>query len=198
MRLILGAAVLSVSALALAGCGDRDQAKAPAADGPATTSQSPAPIDMAETKRKPGLWRMATTAAGVVQSMRLCTDAATEEKFAVWGGQASKDMCSRQEMTRGLDGTITFTSVCDMGSGGVTTTTGTIKGDFDTQYAITAKTVTTGAGAPQMNGERDMIMEATWLGPCPSDFKPGDMEVAEGMKFNILEMNARNALGGGQ
>jgi hypothetical protein len=38
-----------------------------------------------------------------------------------------------------------------------------------------------------------MTMEAVWLGHCPADFKPGDMEVAQGVKFNILEMDPMGA-----
>ena len=55
------------------------------------------------------------------------------------------------------------------------------------------------AGAPQMNGEHAMTLEATWKGPCPADFKPGDMELPGGMKINMLTMGARGpAPSGGQ
>jgi hypothetical protein len=80
-----------------------------------------------------------------------------------------------------------------MGSAGTITSTGTMTGDFSSKYVVNAKSVTTGAGAPQMNGEREMTMEAVWLGHCPADFKPGDMEVAQGVKFNILEMDPMGA-----
>ncbi|WP_374571795.1 DUF3617 domain-containing protein [Phenylobacterium sp.] len=194
MRWYIGAAVLSASALALVACGKKEGGKAEG--GLSVEKAAPQnPAEVAAPQRKPGLWKITTTAAGVTQTMRLCTDAATEAKFSVWGGQASKDMCSHQDMKRALSGDIEFTSTCDMGSGGKTTTTGTISGDFNKSYTVSATTVTEGAGAPQMNGKREMTMQADWQGPCPSDFKPGDMEVAEGMKFNILEMSAMKAAG---
>ena len=62
-------------------------------------------------------------------------------------------------------------------------------GDFSSSYVVKAKSVTTGGSAPQMNGERDMTMEAKYQGPCPADFRPGDMEVAPGVKFNVVEMS---------
>lgn len=195
MRWVYGIAVLAASALALAACGKKEAGKAPEAGG-VTVEKSPgSPVEITAPKRKSGLWKITTTTAGITQTMRLCTDDATEAKFSVWGGQASKDMCSKQEMSRSPTGQIDFSSTCNMGSGGTTTTTGAIKGDFAKSYMVTARTVTTGAGAPQMNGARDMVMQADWQGPCPADFKPGDMEVAEGMKFNILEMSKMNAAG---
>lgn len=195
MRWMQGVAVLSVSVLALTACGKKETATAPEAGTPAAKDggQAAAPADLANVKRKPGLWSISTTSAGMTQTMRLCTDAATEEKFAVWGGQATRDMCAKQDMTRAADGSIRFTSVCDMGSGGKTTTEGVIRGDFSSKYSISAKTMTEGAGAPQMNGEHDMTMEATWLGPCPADFKAGDMELAGGYRFNMMDAGAMSA-----
>jgi hypothetical protein len=35
-----------------------------------------------------------------------------------------------------------------------------------------------------------MTLDATWKGPCPADFKPGDMELPGGMKINMLTMGA--------
>jgi len=196
MRFVYGMTVVAVSALALAACSKKDGDKAATEPGAAAEAQG-GTVDIAAPKRKAGLWRQTVTSAGTTQTMRLCTDDATEAKFAVWGGQASKDMCSKQEVKRGIGGDITFTSVCDMGSGGKVTTTGSIKGDFSSKYTVTAKSITEGAGAPQMNGEHDMVMEAAWEGPCPADFRPGDMEVAGGYKFNILDMGAMTA-GAGQ
>lgn len=191
MRRACAVAVLSV--LALAACGKKEEAKAPGAPG--EQAKPGAPADLAAMRRKPGLWRQTVTTSGMTQTMRLCTDATTEAKLSLWGGQATKDMCSKQEMKRGLTGDVSFSSVCNMGSGGTITTNGTMKGDFGAKYVVTAKSVTSGASAPQMNGEHDMTMEAVWEGPCPPDFRPGDMEVAKGVKFNIVEMGAASAAG---
>jgi hypothetical protein len=190
MRRVLVIGVMTASALALSACGKKDAAKAPAAsDAPAAGSSTA----FVAPQRKPGLWSQTVTTAGMTQTAKICTDATTEAKLSLWGGQATKDMCSQQEMKRALNGDITFSSVCSMGSAGTITSTGTMTGDFSSKYVVNAKSVTTGAGAPQMNGEREMTMEAVWLGHCPADFKPGDMEVAQGVKFNILEMDPMGA-----
>jgi hypothetical protein len=105
-----------------------------------------------------------------------------------WGQQASKDMCTHTAFTRGLDGSMSFSSSCDMGASGHTVTKGVATGDFATGYQMQAETTTTGAAAPQMNGVHKMTVEAAWKGPCPADMKPGDMELPGGMKINMLAM----------
>jgi hypothetical protein len=32
------------------------------------------------------------------------------------------------------------------------------------------------------------LIEAAWQGACPSDFKPGDMEIPGGVRINLLDM----------
>jgi hypothetical protein len=100
-------------------------------------------------------------------------------------------MCSKTAMSRGLDGSWSFSSVCNVGAGGKTTTSGVITGDFNSKYEMTAESTTEGASAPQMNGPHKMAMEAVWVGPCPAGFKPGDMELPGGMKMNMLAMAAK-------
>jgi hypothetical protein len=80
-----------------------------------------------------------------------------------------------------------------MGSGGTIVSTGEAKGDFGSHYTVDIKSSTTGAAAPQMNGEHAMTLEATWKGPCPAGFKPGDMELPGGMKINMLTMGGSGA-----
>ena len=63
-----------------------------------------------------------------------------------------------------------------------------LMGDFNSRYLIQAESSTVGAEAPQMNGTRKMTIEAAWQGACPSDFKPGDMEIAGGVRINLLDM----------
>lgn len=183
-------ALLATAALALAACGQKDTAKAPAAGDAAApaTATAAASGSVAPPARKPGLWLQKVSMGDFSQSTRLCLDEATDKSMSVWGAQATQEMCSQTQMSRGLDGAITFNSTCDMGSGGKSTSTGVIKGDFNSKYTVEAETTTEGASAPQMNGARKMVLEATWQGPCPADFKPGDMEL-NGMKMNIVEMS---------
>jgi hypothetical protein len=139
-------------------------------------------------RRKPGLWKQSVTMGQAAQITRLCLDAATEAKISMWGAQATKEMCKTNQMSRQLDGSWKFVSECDMGGGGRITTTGVATGDFGSSYQMTADSVTTGASSPQMNGAHKMVIQATWEGPCPAGFKPGDMELPGGMKINMLDM----------
>jgi hypothetical protein len=189
MRSVLTVAGL---ALALVACGKKDEAgKASAGAAPAATAaapaKAPATSPAAMPHRKPGLWEQKVTTSGFSQTTRLCLDAATEAKMSVWGAQTSKDRCQKTSIDRKLDGSWTFASVCDMGSGGKTSTEGAITGDFASSYHLTANSKTEGAQAAQMNGPHAMTMDATWQGPCPAGFKPGDMELPGGMKINIAE-----------
>lgn len=184
-------ALFAAIALALAACGQKDTAKAPAAGDTAApasaTAQASGPVAM--PTRKPGLWLQTVSMGDFKQSTRLCLDAATDKSMSLWGAQATQEMCSQTQMSRGLDGSISFSSTCDMGSGGKSTSKGVVKGDFNSKYTVEADTTTEGASAPQMNGSRKMTLEAAWQGPCPADFKPGDMELPGGMKMNVAELS---------
>lgn len=183
LRTVLTAAAL----LTLAGCGQKDTAKAPgeaAAPGAAPAAVAAGPVSA--PVRKPGFWSQTVTVADFDQTSRICTDAAFEQKISVWGDGAAKEMCQNSEVTRTAGG-YSFTSTCDMGTGGKTTTSGVATGDFNSKYRVDAESTTVGASAPQMNGARKMTVEATWLGPCPAGYVAGDMEV-NGMKMNLAAM----------
>ena len=184
-------ALFAATALALAACGQKDTAEAPAAADAAVSTAAQATGGAAATPppRKPGLWTQTVSMGDFNQTTRLCLDAATDKSMSLWGSQMTKDMCEKNEMSRGLDGSWRFSSVCDMGSGGKSTSTGVATGDFSSKYRVDAETTTEGASAPQMNGARKMTIEATWQGPCPEGFKPGDMELPGGMKMNIAEIS---------
>ncbi|WP_309645972.1 DUF3617 family protein [Phenylobacterium sp.] len=184
------ALTMTAAVLALAACGKTDEKAAAVGEAAPAAANAPVSGPAAMPKRKPGLWSQTVTMAEFSQTTRICLDAAAEAKLSVLGGQATQDMCQQTTMTPKLGGGWTFSSVCDMGSGGKTTSTGTITGDFDTKYRMESDSTTEGAGAPQMNGSRKMVMEAAWQGPCPADFKPGDMEMPNGMKMNLLAMGA--------
>jgi hypothetical protein len=185
--LILTAATLA----ALAACNKKSEetaapsAEAPAAQAPAAaTTTAPA----MPPKRKPGLWEQTMSMSGMTQTSQFCVDAAVEERLGWWSQQATKDMCTQNAFTPGPGGSWSFTSECDMGSGGKTVTKGVASGDFGSAYRLDMTSTTTGAGAPQMNGEHKMAMDAAWKGPCPADMKPGDMKLLPGgMKVNLLE-----------
>ena len=185
--------VSAACVLALAAC-SKKPAGAPEA---ATTAAAPAVASApappaAPPERKAGLWQQKMSTAGMTQVSRICFSDEVNKKMSVWGQQAGDDMCSQTSMTPTLGGW-KFSSTCNMGSGGTVVSTGEAKGDFGSHYTVDLKSSTTGAGAPQMNGEHVMTLEATWKGPCPAGFRPGDMELPGGMKINMLTMGGSGA-----
>ena len=198
MTLRPGLVVAAASLAALCACNKKPaepaaqapaapSAEAPAVQAPASTTESANPL--VAPKRKAGLWEQTISMAQMKQSTQLCVDEALEAKMGWWGQQASKDMCSKINFSRGLDGSMNFTSECDLGASGHTVTKGKASGDFSTAYKVELASVTSGASSPQMNGEHKSLIEAAWKGPCPAGMKGGDMVMANGMKMNLLDMS---------
>jgi len=193
MRRLSTTAALSLAVLALAACnrnGDEAPEQASEAAGPAEAG-APAGDQAAipgPPKRKPGLWEQRVSTEGMVQVSRICIDEALEQRLGWWGQQATTESCEKNLVTRRSDGGWQFSSVCDMGTGGKTTTSGVATGDFDTRYVVQAQSSTVGAEAPQMNGTRDINIESAWQGACPEGFRPGDMELPGGIRLNLLDM----------
>ncbi len=185
-------AALGLAVLALAACnrnGDEAPEQASEPDAPAQAEASaegaapPAP-----PRRKAGLWEQRVSTEGMVQVSRICIDEALERRLSWWGQQATTEGCEKNLVTRRTDGGWQFSSVCDMGTGGKTTTSGVATGDFDSRYVVQAQSSTVGAEAPQMNGTRQINIESAWQGACPEGFRPGDMELPGGIRLNLLDM----------
>jgi len=134
--------------------------------------------------RKAGLWEVTlhmATANMPTQTMKFCTDSATDAELYKFGMNAAQGMCSRYDLHR--NGNVaTIDTECKMGemkmtSHSVMTFTG------DTAY----KTVIQSRSDPPMMGhaESTMTQEAKWTGPCPADMKPGDLVGPNGMKMNM-------------
>jgi hypothetical protein len=171
--------VMSMAGLALSACNKPEKAAEPAK--PFQPSSTP-------PRRKPGLWEQRVSNGDFVQVSRVCLDEATDARLSWWGAQASKDVCEKNLASARPDGGWRFSSVCDMGSGGKTTTSGVATGDFSSHYQIAAESSTVGAAAPQMNGARRMTIDAQWQGPCPTGMKGGDMSLPGGLKINLLDV----------
>lgn len=181
--------ILGVGLLALAACQKKTESPA-AATGEAPVAAANAPAaTVTPPKRKPGLWSQTVSTSGMTQTMKLCLDAATEEKMTVWGQQAGEDVCAKNQITPTAGGW-SFVSECDMGSAGKVVTTGTTTGDFGSKYVVKAKSVTTGASMAQANGTHEMEMTGTWEGACPANMKPGDMTLPNGMTLNLNTLPA--------
>lgn len=139
--------------------------------------------------RKAGLWELKMThdnAQAPPQIMQNCIDAATDkamnEKFS--GGQG---MCSKQDI-RKSGNTIVAESSCKTGDMAMTMRA-VFYGDFDSAYTVKVSTTNEGgATRPPVGGTTNMTIEARWLGPCKAGQKPGDIEMSNGMKMNILDL----------
>jgi hypothetical protein len=149
--------------------------------GPAAAFELPA--------RKAGLWEIAMAAEGpqpMGQTMQQCIDAATDKALNDKFSGIQPD-CSQRDVNRS-GSTITIDSSCKIANR-ATHTHMVIEGDFDSAYTMKIATSIDGDPAKgQQAIKRDMTLKAKWLGPCKPDQKPGDIEMSNGMKMNILEM----------
>ncbi|WP_246263479.1 DUF3617 domain-containing protein [Caulobacter soli] len=151
----------------------------------AATPDAPAPTTW--PKRKPGLWTQTMTlkAQGFTRSFRFCVDETSDEKMGL-DTQSDDKRCRRQSMTRGVDGSWTVVSTCDMGAAGRSDSTIHVAGDFNTRYVMDVTSTTTGAAQPAMNGEHKMSMTAEWSGACPAGWTGGDVEMPGGRRINLV------------
>jgi len=155
------------------------------ASAPAMAPGAPKALTSAPVRRA-GLWEQSVASDGREQTTRLCLDEALAKRFAAWGGNnPAATRCTKQSMTPRLTGGWSFSSTCDMGAGGKTSTEGVLTGDPASRYEISMQSSTTGAQAPLMNGVHKISLKAAWVGPCPSGMKPGDMSLPGGMTINI-------------
>jgi|SRR5215475_10431758 len=138
--------------------------------------------------RKPGLWEMKMNFENrnvPAQTMQQCIDASTDAMMQSNAGPSGQNACSKRDVQRS-GSTITIDSVCTV-NGKATASHAVITGSFDSAYTMTV--TSDSAAAP--GGKSSMTMAATWLGPCKSDQRPGDMIMANGQKINVLEMQKR-------
>lgn len=141
--------------------------------------------------RKPGLWEMVmqqeNAKALPSHTVRQCIDEATDAETRDFGMNAAKGACSEQDLQVSGD-VMTINAVCKFGTSTQTTrATTTFSGDTAYHTDIVAQF------DPPMMGKSEMhsTMDAKWVGPCPSDMRPGDMMLDNGFK-----MNMKDAMGG--
>lgn len=177
----------------LSACGQRDEAKPGSAVAPDAGNGAPAAVkaDAAGSPRlKPGLWRVTMTGEGPVQAMRMCVDAAMQEKMSVIGAEQGAGACQENTTKALAGGGFSYRAVCasTITQGGTTVTEGQISGDMNTRYSNRMTSTTSGAAVAHMNRTVAMTAEGVFEGPCPADMKPGDMEIPGGVRFNMIEM----------
>lgn len=150
----------------------------------------PDPASVEVPKRKPGLWKQTLLVEGVdtLQTFKLCLDEASDPKLAWWGQQGFKQACSKNDIIQQPDGSWKFSSVCE-GAGVKTTNDGSAVGDFSSRYQLRAESTTIGAPDARMNGSHTVTIDAEWLGECPAGMNPGDMDLPNGQRANVLEIS---------
>lgn len=158
--------------------------------------------------RKPGLWDMQLTfeRGHKPYAVKHCVDPATDLALSPLAfpvvyappppGYPITNRCSPLNVNRlGADLTVEWT--CHSSS--ETTTRGVISGSLDSRYAIVMTSrvrdasggrVTLGPGGPTYTSgpfdeHSSSTLEATWLGPCGADQRPGDIIWPDGKKQNI-------------
>jgi hypothetical protein len=195
------------AALTLAAC-SKSADKQAAAGGPAgpagESSVTPAGAPAAQAditpSRKAGLWEQTLSSERMHQTMRMCVDAATEAKVKWWRSEGrrgdNENNCPEQNISRTLTGGWKIHSVC-RSEGMTVATDGTATGDFGSNYHVELTSVTSGSSIPEANGTHKMSMDAAWKGPCPAGWTGGDVELAGGMRMNIINPTAGPTMPGG-
>jgi hypothetical protein len=139
--------------------------------------------------RKPGLWEIkmimdGPQPAGPMMQL-ICIDAATDK--LLHDKMSGVGACSQQDMSRS-GSTIVVDSSCKIANMS-THSHMVIEGDFDSAYTMKVSTTIEGGPAQSQRPiKRDMTLQAKWQGPCRAGQKPGDIEMPNGNKMNILDL----------
>lgn len=182
------ALILAMAAVALTGCGDKSGKTGKTGAGAAGGAGEAADAPM----RKAGLWTLTRLRDGKPAggAMKLCIDAATDAQMSALGGGVASNLCADQKSQRNADGSWSFSSTCQLGPAGITTTTGTARGDFSSHYVVHSQSDTANAQLASLNGRHITDLTADYGGACPADMQPGDVILANGMKVNPGKMMA--------
>lgn len=176
-------------AVALAGCQKKTET---AATGEAKPSAAAAPAAVGMPHRKAGLWAQTIHVSGMNQTTKICLDADTDARMALWGQQMKDETHCTRQTTTAVPGGVAFESECEMGDAGHVMAKGTATGDFNSKYVVKVSSTTTGGSIPKADGTHEMQIDAEYLGACPTDMKGGDIAVEipgmGGKSVNLGEM----------
>ena len=125
---------------------------------------------------KPGLWQNDILVAGKHAANQQCFDEASEVKMVA----ISKQHCSEHRVVHNANGSWTTTGVCQFTPGITQTSRSDISGDFNSK--LTIATQSTAATTTQAT------ITSTWVGPCKSDQRGGDVITSSGAKVNMIDM----------
>jgi len=137
-------------------------------------------------KRKSGLWeiKLQTSRKEGVRTMQMCVDQQTDNAVRQLVELRRHESCKKVTLQREGDKQL-VDAECKLGGNQTAKTHGVITGSFDSAYKIESSS--TFAEPVQGKPVGSAVIEARWTGPCQSDQKPGDVILANGMKFNLDE-----------
>ncbi len=180
--------VLLVALAILTGCHKKPE-KTPE---PVVTAPSPAVVPKPSPPpppppRKPGLWETTLSEEGSPerQILKICIDALTDQRLGILGTDLSGDTCTTRTFSPQGEGNWGILAECAMGAGVVTEYSGSVTGDFNSQYEMNVRSQTTGGS--QMNRVTNYVVSSRRLGACTADQKAGDV-INDGVKMNLFGM----------
>jgi hypothetical protein len=155
--------------LTLAGCSGQDSPAVPPERAAPRAGAGPS-LD-GPMLATPGLWKTTTTANGQAAfgAIRTCVDAASQKADALApdGGEAG---CSPPQR-RPVAGGFAYDLVCEQ-QGLKTVVNGEVRGDAR-HVVMTSTSRMTGPDGDTLSSAT-VVVESTFLGPCPAGMKPGD------------------------
>lgn len=137
--------------------------------------------------RKAGLWESTTVTGDQNVTARQCIDSKTDQfaQGAFGGGQN----CSKNTLTKtnaGYEGA----SECKIGTISAAAKS-VITGDFDSKIHMVVDTTLTGLPGAKEPVQRQMVIDATYLGPCEAGQSPGDIILPGGKVVKMPNPAAR-------
>ena len=135
--------------------------------------------DTAQPNRKPGWWEMQLVITGptpepIRQVQRICTDAEVDKRQSPFGVNMNGGGCPAPKITHMADHWM-VSGACDTGQMKVSADA-TASGDLNDRYHADIAVHMDPPPAPQA-GEIHIAMDARWLGQCPADKMPGQVEI---------------------
>ncbi len=187
---IISRFALLAGLVVLAGCQKKPAEPPPAAVAPApVVAPKPSPP---RPPRKAGLWQTTLSEEGSAeppQILKICIDALTDRRLGILGTDLSGDTCTTKTFSPQGEGNWGVLAECALGAGVVTEYSGSVTGDFNSQYEMSVRSQTTGGS--QMNRVTNYVVSSKRLGTCAADQKPGDV-INDGVKMNLFGMEGAN------
>jgi hypothetical protein len=126
---------------------------------------------------------------------RVCLDDNASAQLASQSGNPPGSTCAAPVADKAADGSIKITATCDLQGGGKLTSTSTETGDLQSAYTTVVELTVTGSPTASTNGTMKRSVSSKLAGPCPQGWQPGDVEMANGQKLNLLHPAAAKPAG---